>query len=232
MDMIETGKKIARLRREAGITQMALADKLGISFQAVSNWERGQTMPDISKLYELSDIFGVSIDTILGNTRNAEIVNAADTGVMPEETPTIDELAEIAPILKPQQTDTIAEIIIEKEGNEMDVKSILKVADYLSEDFMNEIAEKIYDKTGTVESILPFLDYIFEDTISRIAVKAVKKTGNFSELKSMSDWIPEGTFNELAEEVLEKGGLEAVEPIIDYIDSKVLEKYIRKNLDL
>ena len=72
-DMRKIGKRIAELRKSKNITQMALADMMGISFQAVSNWERGESMPDISKLGELSEIFGVSIDDILCNKRAAEI---------------------------------------------------------------------------------------------------------------------------------------------------------------
>ena len=46
-DMTKIGKKISQLRKENGLTQMELADKLAISYQAVSNWERGATMPDM-----------------------------------------------------------------------------------------------------------------------------------------------------------------------------------------
>ena len=65
-DMITVGRNIAELRKRINLTQPALADRLGISFQAVSNWERGESMPDISKLPELSALFGVSVDEILG----------------------------------------------------------------------------------------------------------------------------------------------------------------------
>ncbi len=65
-DMKQTGKKITELRKKDNMTQMELADRLGISFQAVSNWERGNTMPDISKLPELADIFYISLDELLG----------------------------------------------------------------------------------------------------------------------------------------------------------------------
>ena len=49
-DMTAVSLRIAALRKQAGITQMELADRLGISYQAVSSWERGKTMPDIGKL--------------------------------------------------------------------------------------------------------------------------------------------------------------------------------------
>ena len=65
-DMQQIGRRIASLRREADMTQPALADRLGVSFQAVSNWERGVSMPDISNLPALAEVFGISIDQLLG----------------------------------------------------------------------------------------------------------------------------------------------------------------------
>lgn len=62
--MIDTGRRIGRLRKNCNLTQMELADLMGVSFQAVSCWERGVTMPDISKLPELAKIFKVKIDDI------------------------------------------------------------------------------------------------------------------------------------------------------------------------
>ena len=59
-DMTKVGKRIVQLRKGNNITQMGLADQLGVSFQAISNWERGHTMPDISKLPELARIFNRS----------------------------------------------------------------------------------------------------------------------------------------------------------------------------
>ena len=74
-DMQKIGKKIVSLRKQKNMTQMELADRMGISFQAVSNWERGNSMPDISKLPELAEIFGVSLDELLGE--KSSLVEAA-----------------------------------------------------------------------------------------------------------------------------------------------------------
>ena len=75
-DTVTIGRKIAELRKAHNMTQFELADALGISFQAVSNWERGASMPDISKLPELAEIFGVTIDEVLGKN-NPAIVQLA-----------------------------------------------------------------------------------------------------------------------------------------------------------
>ncbi|MEA4965527.1 MAG: helix-turn-helix transcriptional regulator [Oscillospiraceae bacterium] len=60
------GNHIAALRKEQGMTQDVLAGKLGVTFQAVSKWELGQSCPDITMLPELADVFGISIDALFG----------------------------------------------------------------------------------------------------------------------------------------------------------------------
>jgi len=57
---------ISRYRKDLGLTQEALAGKLGITFQAVSKWETGQTLPDTMLLPKLAQVLNVSIDKLLG----------------------------------------------------------------------------------------------------------------------------------------------------------------------
>ncbi len=59
------GKRIAQYRKEQGLTQENLAEKLGVSSQAVSKWENDQTCPDILLLPDLAKLFGISVDALL-----------------------------------------------------------------------------------------------------------------------------------------------------------------------
>ena len=59
-------ENLRRLRRERDLTQEALADFLGVSFQAVSKWERGESYPDFELLPVIADFFSVSTDDLLG----------------------------------------------------------------------------------------------------------------------------------------------------------------------
>ncbi len=59
-------ENVKRLRKERDLTQEALADFLGVSFQAVSKWERGESYPDFELLPVIAGFFGVSTDTLLG----------------------------------------------------------------------------------------------------------------------------------------------------------------------
>lgn len=56
---------IATLRREAGMTQIQMAERLNYSDKAVSKWERGESIPDVAVLKELADLFSVSLDYLL-----------------------------------------------------------------------------------------------------------------------------------------------------------------------
>ena len=69
---LEFGEKVRSLRTERGLTQEKLADFLGVSFQAVSKWERGDTVPDIYMLPSIASFFGVSIDYLLSYDLNRE----------------------------------------------------------------------------------------------------------------------------------------------------------------
>ncbi|MCL2159182.1 MAG: helix-turn-helix domain-containing protein [Oscillospiraceae bacterium] len=61
----KVGAYIMILRKAKKHTQQELADKLGVSHQAVSNWERGESMPDISMLPKLAALLGTTTDNIL-----------------------------------------------------------------------------------------------------------------------------------------------------------------------
>lgn len=65
MDQIRIGKFIQSLRKENGLTQKELADKLHLSFQAVSKWELGETLPDTGILLELCEILNTNVDMLL-----------------------------------------------------------------------------------------------------------------------------------------------------------------------
>lgn len=58
-------ERIQRLRKQQGMSQEDLADALGVSRQAVSKWESGQSIPDVDRIIQLSDFFHVTTDHLL-----------------------------------------------------------------------------------------------------------------------------------------------------------------------
>ena len=75
---MEFGKQFKELRTARGLTQETVAEKLGVTGQAISRWERNETLPDISLLPEISAYFGVTIDALFAlsdDTRMDRIQN-------------------------------------------------------------------------------------------------------------------------------------------------------------
>ena len=69
MDRMKIGKFIAECRKNVNLTQMQLAEKLGITDKAVSKWERGIAMPDASVMLELCGIFRISVNELLSGEK-------------------------------------------------------------------------------------------------------------------------------------------------------------------
>ena len=69
MDQLKIGKFIADCRKRKSLTQMQLAEKLGITDKAISKWERGIAMPDTSIMLELYDILGISVNELLSGEK-------------------------------------------------------------------------------------------------------------------------------------------------------------------
>jgi len=65
MNIEKVGNQIAILRKKKGMTQNDLGERLGVTFQAVSKWERGETLPDTAILPDLANILETTVDFIL-----------------------------------------------------------------------------------------------------------------------------------------------------------------------
>lgn len=75
-----TGQKIQTLRKQRGLTQEQLAQRLGVSRQAVSRWELDESLPETANLLPLGEVLGVSLDILLDPARGLE-------GPVPKEEP-------------------------------------------------------------------------------------------------------------------------------------------------
>ncbi len=101
-DTMQIAKRIKKARIDQNMTQLQLADAMGVSYQAVSNWERGNSMPDISKLTDLCSTLGLTVNELLGVE---EKTTAAVAKAMEKEELAVEELEEVAPILPPEQVE-------------------------------------------------------------------------------------------------------------------------------
>lgn len=75
MNQEKIGNFIKEIRKKNNLTQKEFADKLGVTFQAVSKWENGKNIPDILILQEISRLFNVNVDDILSGENNSKKSN-------------------------------------------------------------------------------------------------------------------------------------------------------------
>ena len=79
---MEIGNKILELRKKNNLSQEKLAEQVGVSRQTISKWELGETSPDLKQSKKLSEIFNVSLDELVNNSKkeiNNEVVNDTNT---------------------------------------------------------------------------------------------------------------------------------------------------------
>lgn len=142
MDLF-TAKKLTALRKYHSLSQEALAEKAGVSRQAVSKWERSEASPDTDNLLTLSRIYSVSVDDILGEKSADELIaeleakkngqEASDTAEIPDTKDTATKVyIEEAPV-KENITDILinendiyfSDILSEKKVTENETPDIL-----------------------------------------------------------------------------------------------------------
>ena len=104
------GTMIAELRKQHGMTQLELAEKMGVTDKAVSKWERNLSCPDINSIPNLAEILGVSVEELMQIKKEAE---------MPVSK--VSQIMDIAPKAVAMAMDIAVTVLTIL--NEMDVKS-------------------------------------------------------------------------------------------------------------
>ena len=123
---IELGNRLAALRKEKGYSQEDLAEKLGVSRQAVSKWENGEASPDTNNLIALADLYGISLDELVGKKGPASSNEEVVEGEVVDEGPSFakgsedfdedDDDDERALSKKPLPRGTVATTVISSVG--------------------------------------------------------------------------------------------------------------------
>lgn len=76
------GMMIASLRKENGMTQLELAEKMGVTDKAVSKWERDLSCPDVNTIPKLAETFGISVDELMQVRAEAASTEKTDIGAL------------------------------------------------------------------------------------------------------------------------------------------------------
>ena len=226
-DTMMISKRIRQVRIGKNMTQMALADAMGVSYQAVSNWERGNSMPDISKLGDLCEVLGMTVNQLLGleETASNPVVKA-----MEHQELTVEELAEVAPMLPP---DTVQANMENRDKNQkMDLSKIVSLAPFLDQEYLDQlVADAEPEDMDDLAAIAPFLG---AETLDKLANRCTA-AGDFDALVALAPFVRETTLDRLAESVQpdDIGGLIGLAPFLSdkTLDSMVLRCEAAGNLE-
>ena len=139
-DTIKFGKALSTLRKEADMTQNEVADRLNLSRQAISKYERGESFPDISVLVMLAELFYIPLEQLIGygsptqgdysvyeniargNADISQIISLAE-----------DDLAKILPMLNSDSKEALLQKVLDGEMDWHFIKVLLPYAGYLAE---------------------------------------------------------------------------------------------------
>lgn len=216
-DTVKIGKQIAARRKAQNLTQAALADLMGVSFQAVSNWERGNSMPDIGKLPDLTRALGCTMDDLLGQTPGAKLVehlaDGTEASYLDTAMPDAATLADVAPIVSPKKAEALCDTLQEKTPESLDIASIAALAPFLSEEYLDRLVTSCSDKVsiGELPAIAPFLS---QKTLDSICANAA--SSNLGELAAIAPFVSDEALANAAKRAATKnlGELAAIAPFL------------------
>jgi len=209
-DIKKFGKAFSNLRKNADMTQNEVADKLNLSRQAVSKYERGESFPDISVLVSVADLFNITLDQLIGygeptNGESLILKNVAKGEDIVAEN--ISDVVNLAPLLKPSVLTKLSRKFSE-EG--IDISHIVALSEYLNDETVTDMIENASFKDlseEVFEKFIPLLSYESKEIIfHKIIVgeldwhliKPLRKYGGFNyaqiEAAYMEGIIPREAF--------------------------------------
>lgn len=168
-DTMKFGKALSTLRKEADLTQNEVADRLNLSRQAISKYERGESFPDISVLVMIAELFNVTLNELInygeptkGESSILKNVAKGDSNVIAEN---IADVVNLAPLLKPSVLTRLSHQF-EKQG--IDISNIITLAEYLNDEAVVGLIEKAtFDDISDelLEKFIPMLNHNSKEAI-------------------------------------------------------------------
>lgn len=145
--------KDARIKKN--LTQSALAERLGVTYQAVSNWERGTSLPDISNLSVLCDLLELDLYQLVGASQDQALAESFFSNPDKLNDASIDAIAAVASMLPPEQ---LMETVRDKKSELRKLSTLVQLAPFIDADLIAELgADLVPANIGEVIELSPFV---------------------------------------------------------------------------
>lgn len=216
-DITRASRIIKEARIKKNLTQSALADLMGVTYQAVSNWERGNSLPDISKLEDLCRILNLDLYALIGVEpvrQSGEAVENVDISNAPS-----DSMVALAPFIPPEE---LMGLVRKSKSDYMNMPCILQLAPFIDGELTEELCAGIQpNHIGEVVSLLPFVS-------TETCAALIEKMENFDAfdldvglLSALGPYLPQGKMDKLAEKVIPES-LTVLTSVAPFVSSAAL----------
>lgn len=208
MDVRKIGAFISDLRKAKNITQAELAQLLNISHQAVSKWERGESLPDIGLLPLTAKLLGVTVDELLNGERSAELEVASvkppiEKGDIPTNPGppghagrrlTFDHVSGMAPFLS---RDALESMIEQAEGV-VHWSNVNALAPFVGRAALEKVVEKVIDGTIELSKITGIAPFLGHETLDRLVNHAEEGSLQWDAISGLGPFLSKETLGRLA----------------------------------
>lgn len=219
LDLRRIGAYISRLRKDQDWTQLELADQLNVSHQAVSKWERGDSLPDIGTLPQVAGLFGLTVDDILNAGNHADHREHPHMGRIVEEIAgnrpgqvaemvnagklEMEELVEVAPFVKASALHKVTEGI---DSSALTLDVIMRLAPFLGRDTLDELIRQVEEDTlgwqsinwHSIQGLAPFIS---RETLDRLVDQVADGPVDANRIMSLAPFLNRDRIGKLLGEV-------------------------------
>jgi len=189
-DVMKFGRALSKLRKNADMTQNEVADKLNLSRQAISKYERGESFPDVSVLVLIAELFDVSLDELIGYGNPTEgestILKDAARGSGDIVAENIADVVNLAPLLKPS---LLTKLSGRFKAQGLDISSLLVLADYLNDETVSDLMENASFDIFTVDVLEKFIPFLNRQSIENIFERVMNGEADWHLLEPLSPYI-------------------------------------------
>lgn len=242
LDSRVIGSYISKLRKEADLTQGELADRLNVTHQAVSKWERGESIPDIGTLMAVAKEFNKSVDQLLYGGKNRTHGNPIDPLVekIAEREPeaagdlvnsgevTIDELVNVAPLIKTSVLQKVTQTI---DGTQFTLDHLTAIAPFLDEKTLEELLSSVKDVEIDWETISSLAPFISSDMLNSFINGVSSEKPNIKEVVDLAPFLGKHTDRFANEIVRGQGTWDDVVSLAPFVSHNTLKKLIDETLE-
>jgi transcriptional regulator with XRE-family HTH domain len=246
IDPHQTGAYISRLRKDKDWTQLELAEKLHVTHQAVSRWEKGDSFPDISVLPQIARLFGTSVDSLLSGESTHYSGRGATPGALVEELAQgrvreaarmvleqpeegIQAALDAVPMTRPSMAN---EFIASLSGYNFQPHHISALAPFVSKEVLHSLLESADFASVRGEMLQELAPFVGREYLDRMALQVGEGALSLDELSAIAPFLSREALETLVLRLPDSPmGMENIAALAPFLNRESLGRLIDRLAD-